>query len=183
MKKTSLLTICFSVIATIAILTLQTIADQHATKTNQNSKLENNWHHWRGPLTNGTAVNANPPVTWSESENIRWKVPIPGLGHATPIIWEDKIFIQTAIKVEKTTEEETEENKNTESIDDNPFSGFFPQEQGNRGRRGNSNIDPYQFRLITYNRSDGSILWEKHYVRNHPMKVCIMTQATHQTHR
>ncbi len=159
MKKTAFLAVCLSVIATMA--TLQTIADQHATKTAQTSKLENNWHHWRGPLTNGTAVNANPPVTWSESENIRWKVPIPGLGHATPIIWEDKVFIQTAIKVEKTAEEETEENKDTESIDDNPFSGFFPQEQNNRGRGGNSNIDPYQFRLITYNRSDGSILWEK----------------------
>ena len=162
MKNNALLAICISVVAIIAILTLQTIADQHATKKDQTSKLENNWHHWRGPLTNGTAVNANPPVTWSESENIRWKVPIPGLGHATPIIWEDKIFVQTAIKVEKAPEEDkTEDNKETESIDDNPFSGFLPQEQENRGRGGNRNIDPYQFKLITFNRSDGSILWEK----------------------
>ncbi len=153
MKKTAFLSICISVIAIIGLYTLQTIADQHGTKTDISSNLENNWHHWRGPQANGTAVNANPPLTWSESENIRWKVSIPGLGHATPIIWEDKIFIQTAIKVEKAEEEESEEK--TESIDDNPFSGFFPQERGNR------DIDPYQFRLITYNRSDGSILWEK----------------------
>ena len=161
MKKTAFLTISISVLAILALLALQTIADQHATKTDQKSNIENNWHHWRGPLTNGTAVNANPPVTWSESENIRWKVPIPGLGHATPIIWDDKIFIQTAIKVEKTEEEETENNNETESVDENPFSGFLPQEQGNRGRGGNQDIEPYQFRLITYNRSDGSILWEK----------------------
>lgn len=162
MKKAAFLLICISVMAIIALLTLQTIADQHATKTDQNTKLENNWHHWRGPLANGTAVNANPPLTWSESENIRWKVPVPGLGHATPIIWEDRIFIQTAIKIEKTeAEEKTEEKTGTESVDNNPFSGFLPQEQENRGRRGNRGIDPYQFRLITYNRSDGSILWEK----------------------
>lgn len=162
MKKAAFLLICVPVIAIISLYTLQTIADQHETKTNQSPKLENNWHHWRGPLANGTAINANPPLTWSESENIRWKVPIPGLGHATPIIWEDRIFIQTAIKIEKTEEEEkTEEKTETESVDDNPFSGFLPQEQENRGRRGNRGIDPYQFRLITYNRSDGSILWEK----------------------
>ena len=160
MKKTAFLTICVCVFAIVTLWTYQTIADQHAEKTELKSDLYNNWHHWRGPLANGTAVNATPPLSWSESENIRWKVPIPGLGHATPIIWEDKIFIQTAIKIEKTEEEEKPED-NTESVDDNPFSGFVPQERENRGRGGNRSIDPYQFRLITYNRSDGSILWEK----------------------
>ena len=62
--------------------------------------FEKNWHHWRGPHATGAAVEADPPTTWSETENIRWKVAIPGTGHAAPIIWEDKIFIQTAIKIE-----------------------------------------------------------------------------------
>lgn len=159
MKKTAFLTICICVLATFTLLTYQTIADQHSTKTELKSEIYNNWHHWRGPLANGAAVNANPPLTWNESDNIRWKVPVPGLGHATPIIWDDKIFIQTAIKVAKTEEEESEDQ--TESVDDNPFSGFLPQEQGNRGRGDNRDVDTYQFRLITYNRSDGSILWEK----------------------
>lgn len=158
MKKLVILLMCISTLAMFAACSLKTTDE---SPTEQTPIIEKYWHHWRGPLTNGTAVNANPPLTWSESENIRWKVPIPGLGHATPIIWEDKIFIQTAIKVVKTEEEEkTDEKIETESIDENPFSGFIPQEQGNRGRRDN-NIDPYQFRLITYNRSDGSILWEK----------------------
>lgn len=161
MKRTGVLTACFFVIAIVAIWSYQTIADQHTTKTELKSDIFNNWHHWRGPLGNGTAVNANPPLSWSETENIRWKVPIPGLGHATPIIWEDKIFVQTAIKVEETEAETTDDNSESESVDDNPFAGFVQQERGNRGRGGNRNIDTYQFRLITFNRSDGSILWEK----------------------
>jgi len=161
MKKTTILTICVCVLAMLAMYTIQTIADQHATKTEHTSNYENNWHHWRGPHTNGVAVNANPPLTWSESENIRWKVPIPGLGHATPIIWEDKIFIQTAIKVDKPAEEEkTENTEESDSVNENPFSGFLPQNQRDR-QRGEGIGELYQFKLIAYNRSDGSILWEK----------------------
>ncbi|MCY4404191.1 MAG: PQQ-like beta-propeller repeat protein [Candidatus Poribacteria bacterium] len=161
MKKTTILTICLCVLAMLAMYTIQTIADQHATKTEHTSNYENNWHHWRGPHTNGVAVNANPPLTWSESENIRWKVPIPGLGHATPIIWEDKIFIQTAIKVDKPAEEEkTENTEESDSVNENPFSGFLPQNQRDR-QRGEGIGELYQFKLIAYNRSDGSILWEK----------------------
>jgi len=55
------------------------------------------WPQWRGPLANGVAPHGTPPLKWSESQNIRWKVEIPGNGHATPIIWQDQIFIQTAI--------------------------------------------------------------------------------------
>jgi outer membrane protein assembly factor BamB len=55
------------------------------------------WHQWRGPAANGVAPNGDPPVTWSESENILWKVPIDGRGSSTPIIWGDKIFLVTAI--------------------------------------------------------------------------------------
>src|SRR5436853_1493036 len=56
-----------------------------------------NWPHWRGPHDDGVAPDANPPTTWSESKNVKWKVKIPGDGTATPIIWENKVFVQTAI--------------------------------------------------------------------------------------
>lgn len=97
MKKFAFLTICICALAVFTTFPSKTTADHHGTKTEQTSNFEKNWHHWRGPITTGAAVNANPPTTWSETENIRWKVPIPGTGHATPIVWEDKIFIQTAI--------------------------------------------------------------------------------------
>ncbi len=55
------------------------------------------WPQWRGPLASGTAPDADPPVAWSESRNIKWKVRLPGKGHSTPIVWEDRIFITTAV--------------------------------------------------------------------------------------
>ena len=45
------------------------------------------WPQWRGPLANGVAPNANPPVHWSETNNIRWKIPLPGKGHSSPIVF------------------------------------------------------------------------------------------------
>lgn len=56
-----------------------------------------NWPQWRGPLANGIAPDANPPLEWNESKNVKWKVAIPGRGTSTPIIWGDRVFILTAI--------------------------------------------------------------------------------------
>lgn len=162
MKKFALLTMCICALAVFATFTSKTTADHHGTKIEQTADFEKNWHHWRGPQVTGAAVNANPPTTWSESENIRWKVPIPGMGHATPIIWEDKIFIQTAVKVEKPkAEEKVEETEEKDSVDDNPFSGFLPQEPRDRRDRNERRGTLYQFKLFTLNRSDGSVIWEK----------------------
>ena len=54
------------------------------------------WAQWRGPLATGEAPSANPPVEWSEKKNIRWKVALPGQGHASPIIYGDKVFVLAA---------------------------------------------------------------------------------------
>jgi outer membrane protein assembly factor BamB len=64
-----------------------------------------NWHQWRGPEATGVAPSGNPPTEWSESKNIKWKVPIPGRGSASPIVWGDRIFVLTAIKTDRTAEE------------------------------------------------------------------------------
>src|SRR6266446_474683 len=73
-----------------------------------------NWPQWRGPTQNGVAPSATPPITWSETSNVKWKVKIPGDGNATPIIWENQVFIQTSIptgkKVEAKPAERSEEH-------------------------------------------------------------------------
>lgn len=52
-----------------------------------------NWPSWRGPNFDGVAAGKGYPVTWSGSENVRWKLKLPGPGSSTPILWEDKIFV------------------------------------------------------------------------------------------
>ncbi len=56
------------------------------------------WSRWRGPEGNGIVSNQSIPQTWSESENVIWKVKVPGRGHASPIMAEGKIFLATADK-------------------------------------------------------------------------------------
>ena len=68
----------------------------HAAESTEAAAL-GYWPQWRGPLASGYAPQADPPLTWSETNNVRWKVKIPGAGTATPILWENKLFILTAV--------------------------------------------------------------------------------------
>ena len=55
------------------------------------------WPWWRGPGHDNIAVaEQNPPLTWSEDENIAWKNPLPGRGHGSPTVVGDQIFLATA---------------------------------------------------------------------------------------
>ena len=91
-----------------------------------------NWPHWRGPNENGLVDAGNPPVEWSEEKNIRWKTPIPGEGHATPIVWGDRIFLQTTVETDKV---------------------------GEPGGRRPEKI--WQYKVIALDRNTGEIVWEK----------------------
>ena len=51
------------------------------------------WPWWRGPYHNGTAEMQKVPLQWAEEENVLWKVALPGKGHASPIVVEDRIFL------------------------------------------------------------------------------------------
>ncbi len=55
------------------------------------------WPQWRGPHADGTSPTADPPIEWSESKNVRWKVEIPGRGYASPVVWGDRVFVLTAV--------------------------------------------------------------------------------------
>ena len=55
-----------------------------------------NWPSWRGPGDNNIAAGKGYPLSWSEDENIAWKVKLPGWGTSTPAIWGDKIFVSCA---------------------------------------------------------------------------------------
>lgn len=58
-----------------------------------------NWPQFRGPGATGVAEGPARPVKWdaSTSQNVRWKTPIPGLSHASPVVWGNKVFVVTAV--------------------------------------------------------------------------------------
>lgn len=56
-----------------------------------------NWPAWRGPLGNGYSDETGLPLTWSATENVRWKTPLPGPGNSTPIIWGDRVFLTQSL--------------------------------------------------------------------------------------
>lgn len=55
-----------------------------------------NWPQWRGPSLNGVSAETGLPVTWSPTEGIAWKLPMPSRSGSTPIIWGDLIFLNVA---------------------------------------------------------------------------------------
>lgn len=61
------------------------------------------WPQWRGPDKNNHApADAKPVTEWSETKNVRWKTPIPGRGHSTPIFVDGKIYLTTGDKAKAT---------------------------------------------------------------------------------
>ncbi|MCA9041776.1 MAG: PQQ-binding-like beta-propeller repeat protein [Planctomycetaceae bacterium] len=56
-----------------------------------------NWPQFRGPEGNGHSTAKNLPVQWSDTKNVAWKVPLPGEGWSSPIIWENRIYLTAAV--------------------------------------------------------------------------------------
>jgi hypothetical protein len=55
--------------------------------------LAENWPQWRGAGLDGISQEKNLPVQWGKTENVAWRLPLPGPGGATPVVWEDRIFV------------------------------------------------------------------------------------------
>lgn len=66
-----------------------------ATTTLSTAVSAQDWPHWRGPLFNGSAEVTGLPKTFSQTENVRWKVELPGTGASTPIVVGDRIFLSS----------------------------------------------------------------------------------------
>lgn len=118
----------------VALFTTSLIADD------QPDIASRSWPQWRGPLANGVAPHADPPVEWDEQTNIRWKVEIPGAGHATPIVWGDRIFLQTAVPTDRVAEEP-------------------PRPADDAKTTPPANI--YQFVMLCLDRATGETLWSQ----------------------
>lgn len=62
---------------------------------------DDDWPGWRGPKRNGVTTSSPPPASWSETENVFWKAPVPGRGHASPVVVEDVVLLSTAEESEE----------------------------------------------------------------------------------
>ena len=113
-------------VALLAVLVTQTAVGAPAEE-----RFLQNWPAWRGPLATGVAPQADPPVEFSESKNLKWKVKLPGSGTSTPIVWEQKVFILTAIPT----------GKKTDSAPDA--------------------LEIHQFVVLCYDRATGKELWRR----------------------
>jgi outer membrane protein assembly factor BamB len=61
-----------------------------------NSAIAENWPCFRGPTRQGISNEKDIPIEWSQTSNIAWKTPIPGIGWSSPIVFDDRIFVTTA---------------------------------------------------------------------------------------
>lgn len=62
------------------------------------SAAAGNWPQWRGPDGSGVSNEKNLPSEWSPTKNIKWKTPIEGRAHSSPIVWGKLIFLTTAVE-------------------------------------------------------------------------------------
>src|SRR5882724_2246927 len=74
----------------------QTSSDKIPAHLHSNAPVVS-WPQFRGPGARGVATSTNFPDHWSATENVVWKVEIPGRGWSSPIVWCDRVFLTTAI--------------------------------------------------------------------------------------
>lgn len=127
---------------------------------------DDNWHRFRGPDGNGVASeSATPPVEWNgDSDNLKWKTEIPGRGSSSPIVWEDRIILLTAVS----TGVDAEGNE----VEQAPGGDARPQRGGPGGRRGGPGgrrggrgggggpKDVHEFHVVCVDRGSGEISWK-----------------------
>ena len=78
-----------------AQLTPSSAAPDRAIADFPKLSIQTDWPWWRGPTRNGIAA-TTAPTTWSDTENVLWKTPVPGRGHGSPCLVGDRIFLATA---------------------------------------------------------------------------------------
>jgi outer membrane protein assembly factor BamB len=116
------------------------------------------WPQWRGPLATGEVPVGSPPIEWSETLNVAWKSPIPGMGASTPIIWGDTIYLQTATEIGDDRE-----------LKQSEFA--FPERMSvYRGLAYVRAVREQEFALVAVDRETGHIKWRKVLETEQPLE-------------
>lgn len=100
------------------------------------------WPQWRGPHANGSASEtAAPPLRWSEEENVRWKVPLLGEGHSTPVVHGGQVFLTRTVPVGE------------------PFAPLPDDAPGAHDNRLVSSS--HRLQALAFDLATGKLLWER----------------------
>lgn len=104
--------------------------------------ISRQWPGYRGYMISGVLDNANLPLDFNfgTGTNIKWKVAVPGLGLSSPVIWDNKLFITTAV-----------------SKSDN--SGFKPGIYGDVGSVNDASV--HEWKVMCYDKNTGRLIWER----------------------
>jgi outer membrane protein assembly factor BamB len=119
-----------------------------------------NWHQWRGPFADGVAPEGDPPLKWDAKTNVRWKTALPGKGSSSPVVWGDRIFVQTAVDTGRPA-----------ALEDLPK----PNPRFN-DRKTAPPKTYYQFVVLALQRDSGKVLWQK------VAREAVPHEGIHQTH-
>ena len=106
-----------------------------------------NWPQWRGPDGSGISNEKNLPSEWSPTKNIKWKVPIDGRAHSSPIVWGNRIFLTTAVEGSVVPGAKA---VNHTGDDGKPF--LHPDSVGADKK--------HTFKVICIDRDSGKIVWQ-----------------------
>ena len=125
---------CFMVI----FILVASVSVMGAQETNN----EANWPSFRGINARGFSDGRPTPAIWNveNGDNIEWKTPVPGLAHSSPIIWENRIFITTAISETENPELKTGLYGNINPVEDETV---------------------HLWKVYCLDKKTGKVLWEK----------------------
>ncbi|MDA0205773.1 MAG: PQQ-binding-like beta-propeller repeat protein [Acidobacteria bacterium] len=101
------------------------------------------WPQWRGPNNDGVAE-SSAPTKFSATDNVKWRVPIPGHGNSTPIIVGDRIFLTTAVRTANS------------------------QVSRGGGSGGGAGIAEHEFVVMALNKATGEVIWRRTAITTTP---------------
>lgn len=101
MNRPLLLCLVMSMLSVVVVVT--DAADRSEAESRVGPFTQQDWPWWRGPSRNGeAAADQNPPLSWSENENVVWKTPIPGRGYGSPTVIGEHVLVATADEKQET---------------------------------------------------------------------------------
>lgn len=110
------------------------------------------WPSFRGPHASGVSATARPPLMWNveTSTNVAWRAAIPGLGHSSPIVWGDRVYVTTAVSDTPASQ--------TLTLGDVDRAGIDPAKD----------VVPHRWQVLALDRSTGKVIWTRTAHRGTP---------------